>query len=87
MKQANAILILNLPQATQALARRAGRGRPDAIKLAYEVTGFHNPKVQHEHSGDISISINSMSRPPKTETTTGQLEEPIVDAEVVEDEA
>lgn len=86
----NGNLILQLPEMSEALARRAKRGRVDAIKLALEVTGVHNPRVKHEHSGDISISLN-MPRPPAVENNVvGQpaqaLEDgAIVDADVVEE--
>lgn len=85
-------LAMQLPQMGEALARRARRGRVDAIKLALEVTGVHNPRVKHEHSGDITISMNSIPRPPRADDeTVGQqaqaLEDgTIVDATVVEEE-
>lgn len=87
--EVHGILQEGLIPATEALARRAARGRPDAIKLLYEASGFHNPKVKHEHSGDIQINLN-MPRPPVQETKTAgpgnELEDgSIVDAEVVED--
>ncbi len=72
--EARGQMVLGLPDATQALVRRASRGRMDAIKTLYEATGFHNPKVQHEHSGEIKIKVEGVKRP-----------EPVVDAEVVED--
>lgn len=53
---------LALPAVTHALIRRAVRGRPDAIKLLFEASGFHNPRVKHEHSGDINIKL-SIPRP------------------------
>lgn len=67
--------MLLTPVAVHALGRRAARGRVDAIRLLFEISGFHNPKVQHnhEHSGEIKISLEMGGRP-----------EPIVDAEVVE---
>ena len=66
----------DLLPATIALGRRASRGRVDAIRLLYESSGFHNPKVQHnhEHSGSIDIRLTMGGRP-----------EPVVDATVVED--
>lgn len=53
---------MDLGQTTVAVGRRGRRGRIDAAKLIYETTGFHNPKVKHEHSGDINIKID-MPRP------------------------
>jgi hypothetical protein len=66
----------DLMPATIALGRRAARGRTDAIRLLYEASGYHNPKVQHnhEHSGTIDINLKMGGRP-----------EPVVDAEVVEE--
>jgi hypothetical protein len=63
-----------------ALAKRASRGRTDAHKLLLEVSGLHNPRVQHEHSGDIRISLTTVPRP----VATSEPDEPIVDADVVE---
>jgi hypothetical protein len=69
-------MMSDLIPATAALGRRAARGRVDAIRLLYEASGFHNPKVQHnhEHSGTIDINLKMGGRP-----------EPVVDAEVVEE--
>jgi hypothetical protein len=54
------------PDAMNGLIRRARAGRPDAVKLLFEVTGIHNPKMQHEHSGDISIRLElPRPTPPK----------------------
>jgi hypothetical protein len=73
---AQAQLVSDILPATAALGRRAARGRTDAIRLLYEASGFHNPKVQHnhEHSGTIDINLKMGGRP-----------EPVVDAEVVEE--
>src|SRR5205085_2327011 len=50
-ERAQAILIMGLGPAVAALSGRAGRtGRPDAVKLLMEASGFHNPKVNHDHS-------------------------------------
>lgn len=71
-------LWLALPDITDALIRRAKRGRPDAIKLAWEAMGFYNPKVKHEHSGDIEIRL-TLPRPERTgisgPTIEGQAED------------
>lgn len=66
-----------LGPAVVALGSRARKGRPDAIKLLFEATGFHNPRVKHEHSGDIKISL-SMPRPKFDADAT------VADAEVVD---
>jgi hypothetical protein len=80
---ANEQMMMDLPAAVSALGRRAKKGRPDAIKLLFEASGFHNPKVKHEHSGDINVNLN-VPRPSMEKVQN--LEDPnIVDAEVVED--
>lgn len=75
-----------LDGAAQALVKRAHRGRPDAIKLLFEAHGFHNPKVKHEHSGDIEIRL-AMPRPaPVDNPALASGPEPeVVDADVVEE--
>lgn len=83
--QAHGTLQEGIIPATEALARRAARGRPDAIKLLYEASGFHNPKIQHEHSGEVKVSLSMMPRPEHVQNPAA-LEEPVVDATVVEDE-
>lgn len=74
-------MLVGLGPAVSALSRRAAKGRPDAIKLLFEASGFHNPKVKHEHSGKIEVNLN-MPRPvmPKNED-----DDDVVDAEVVDD--
>jgi hypothetical protein len=77
--RARSNLVAGLPSATQAAVKRAGRGRMDAVKFVAESTGFHNPRVQHEHSGDIKVSLD-MPRP--------KFEQDVIDvpeADVVED--
>ena len=71
-------LMLGMPQITAALVRRAGKGNVPAAKLAMEASGFHNPRIQHEHSGDIKITITQAPRPAITED--------VIDAEVVDED-
>jgi hypothetical protein len=52
------------PDAIEAVTRRAKRGRTDAAKLMGEVSGIHNPRIQHEHSGDINLKL-VLPRPPE----------------------
>lgn len=80
-------MILALPSVGNAVVKRAQRGRVDAAKLVFESTGYHNPRVQHEHSGDIKISLSvpRPAAPEPVESPGKELEGPIVDAEVVED--
>lgn len=68
------------PEMASGLMRRAGRGRVDAAKLALALSGIHNDRVQHDHSGEIDVRVHAMPR-PKRVTEDGE----IVDAEVVED--
>jgi hypothetical protein len=71
MQQATgaAIAMEAWPGAVSALARRSMRGRTDAIKLQGEVSGFHNPRIQHEHSGDINLKL-VLPRPPEVPAET-----------------
>lgn len=82
--QAQASMAMDLGPATEALGRRAKKGRPDAIKLLFEATGFHNPRVKHEHSGDIKVTLD-MPRPKRVPDEADQ-DEDIVDAEIVDEE-
>lgn len=77
---------LGLIPATKATVSRASRGRMDAVKFLFAYTGAYNEKVQHEHSGEVQISL-AVSRPVRTEDRTKrmEIEEGIVDADVVED--
>ena len=82
--QAKGEVIMGVPGMGAALVKRAHRGRTDAIKLGLELTDIHNPRVKHDHSGDININLN-MPRPGKVENKTALDDPNIVDAEVVED--
>lgn len=76
-QDAHAQALAGLPRAIKGAVRRAEQGRMDAVKFIAEVSRFHSPRIQHDHSGDITITID-MPRPKR-------LEEPIPDAEVVEE--
>jgi hypothetical protein len=80
-------LMAALPASGAAVGRRAGRGRPDAAKLVWEASSFHNSKIQHEHSGGIEIRV-SIPRPQTTVDTLGPGKDPesFVDADVVEED-
>lgn len=68
-----------LPAVTRRMNKRAkATGRMPEVKLAYEASGFHNPRVKHEHSGDITIKLD-IPRPAPVPN-----EEEVVDAEVVD---
>lgn len=68
-----------LPRALRGAARAAARGRVDAIKWLGEVTGLHNPRVDHNVAGEIRITMD-IPRPKRVEAA-----EDVVDADVVED--
>lgn len=80
---AQGAFIENFEPIADALVRRARRGRVDAAKLIFEMTGFHNPRVKHEHSGELSIKISGLPRPKAVETEDSV----ISDAEEVTDQA
>jgi hypothetical protein len=71
------MMMLGLPATSMAVVRRASKGNIPAAKLLFEATGFHSPHIQHEHSGDINITIHTAPRPERTLD--------LVDADVVED--
>lgn len=60
MRAQSEMALALIPQ-TQRLARLR---RPDAIKILYEASGFHNPRVKHEHSGNIEVKL-SIPRPQR----------------------
>jgi len=76
-ERARGQVIVDLLPAVGAAGRRASRGRMDAVKFVSEATGFHNPRVRHEHSGEVSIKLE-MPRPKFNQDI-------VADAEVVED--
>lgn len=65
--------------ASKALVRRASKGNVPAIKLLYEASGYWSPRTTQEHTGEIAITIKGTPRPASV------VDEPIVDADVVED--
>lgn len=81
--RARAILTLALPATSERLALRASRlGKAQDVKLLFEASGFHNPRVQHEHSGDVNIRLVI----PRPELPESADQPETIDAEVVEDE-
>lgn len=57
LERAQSEVMLGAIPAGKGLAKRASR-KTDAAKLTFEMTGLHNTKVKHEHSGDIKISLD-----------------------------
>lgn len=80
LQEAHHDAVAALPRAVAGAARAASRGRMDAVKWIGEATGFHNPRVDHNHSGDIQITMN-IPRPVRDEEAPVEIEE----AEVVEE--
>lgn len=78
------VQILGLGPAMKALNRKAAAGRVDAIKLAFESSGFHNPRVQHEHGGEVTITIKNAPRPARVVEEYAGQNDAIIDAQVVE---
>lgn len=56
-----------------AVERAVETGRPESVKFLAEATGFHAPRVEHEHSGDINITL-AIPRPelPKHVDSTAE---------------
>lgn len=75
--QAKAEVFTALDPAMKGARRRATAGRMDGVRFIAEATRFHNPRVNHEHSGEVKITID-MPRPQR------EIEGPVVDAEVVD---
>lgn len=71
---AKANLVLGVLPTSEAIVRKAVAGRVDAAKLVFEASGFHNPRTEVAHSGDIQITIKGLPRP-----------EQVVDETVVSD--
>jgi len=58
--------------------RAKATGKPDAVKLAFEASGFHNPRVKHEHSGGVEIKLTI----PRPELPAGRNDD--IDGEATE---
>jgi hypothetical protein len=83
-QRARVSTVLAVGPTIHAVAKKAKAGRVDAAKLIFEASGFHNPRVQHEHGGEIKITIRNAARPePVVEEYIGTAEE-VKDADVVE---
>lgn len=83
MERSRDTLVAGLPGAMQAAVKRSHRGRMDAVRFVSESTGFHNPKVKHEHSGEVKITVN-VPRPKFADTESVADDMAIEDADVVE---
>lgn len=78
--------MLGVGPAIKAVNRKAAAGRVDAIKLVFESSGFHNPRIQHEHGGQVEITIRNAPRPERVEEEyIGNRDlDKVIDAQVVE---
>lgn len=81
-KTSKGAIILGLEDMTDAMVRRGSRGNIPATKLAMEVSGFHNPRVEHKHSGKVEIAFTGVNRAPLVEDSIAA---EVVDATVVEE--
>lgn len=80
VSRARTRMLVGLGPASRNLVKRASSNRDiQAVKLLFETTGLHNPRVQHEHSGDVNITV-SIPRP------TFDADGAVTDAEVVEED-
>lgn len=66
--RARAETLMGLVPAAKGLSKRATR-RTDAAKVLFEITDFHNPRVKHEHSGDVKITLD-IPRPTFADAVT-----------------
>lgn len=66
----------------ESLGQVAMSGKFQSQKLLLEATRFHNTKVDHNHSGDIKITVD-MPRPPRR--IDPETDGDVVDADVVQD--
>lgn len=78
-RQAQGDMLMGLPGSVNALNRRAHKGNVPAIKLHLEASGLHNPRVKHEHSGEIKVTMD-IPRPTMEQDAID-----IPEADVVED--
>lgn len=75
-------LLTGIGPTIKAMIRRADKGNVMAAKLILEMAGVHNPRVKHEHKGDIKIKLEGLPRP--VFERSGIDSEPVVDAQVVD---
>lgn len=79
-ERAKGQMVVDMLPAVNAVGKRAARGRMDAAKLLLEATGVHNPRIKHEHTGEIKVSLD-LPRPKFVEATVA---DDVVDAVVAE---
>lgn len=69
------ILIAALPKAAAALAEKVESGRPEAIKLLFELSGAYQRVEKHEHSGQVEIKMTGVPRPKRVDYEGEAVEE------------
>ena len=74
-------LDLASPKIMKGLATKAARGRVDAARLAFELTGRHNPKGDNTPA-QVVVAINGIPR-PQTQVEAGVIE---IEGEIVAEE-
>lgn len=75
-------LDLDTPAILRGLSKRAKRGRVDAVRLALEVTGRHNPKGDSTPT-QVVVAINGIPRPARHTDPREVLE---IEGEVVDED-
>lgn len=83
-ERAKGQMVVDMLPAVNAVGKRAARGRMDAAKLLLEATGVHNPRIKHEHTGEIKVSLD-LPRPDFVEATVVEDITDAVAAEIDED--
>jgi hypothetical protein len=75
-------LDLDSPKILKGLSKKAQKGRVDAVRLAFELTGRHNPKGDQTPT-QVVVAINGIPRPSRHEITPGVVE---IEGEVVDED-
>lgn len=75
-------LDLDSPKILKGLSKKAQRGRVDAARLAFELTGRHNPKGDQTPT-QVVVAINGVPRPARHTEPREVLE---VEGEVVDED-
>lgn len=75
-------LDLDSPKILKGLSKKAQRGRVDAARLAFELTGRHNPKGD-QVPAQVVVAINGIPRPIRHTETREVLE---IEGEVTDED-
>jgi hypothetical protein len=74
-------LDLDTPEILQGLAKKAKKGRVDAVRLTLELTGRHNPKGDNTPT-QVVVAINGIPRPARH----GEVQPLEIEGEVVDED-